>query len=234
VSGALPNDSSSRSTDAPRQIDVNPTLQVRPRRFIPSRTPSGSVWIWSGVIAVVAVLVLGGLYWTGLFSLLNSGSNACGYGNPGGECQGVGGPPFGFGTASQVKPATTTSGECAAMDFCYEIAVSEAGGGLIPRDLQLRMTTNNGVTLAIVSWYIDSANLAVNGFLSNTTNPSGTWLSTAGTGGTAAEMTSATSMTGAMEIWIDVSAGESPFGEGDIMTAFVQGPFAESILTTLP
>ncbi|MFZ1024530.1 MAG: hypothetical protein WAN87_10410 [Thermoplasmata archaeon] len=182
----------------------------------------------------MAVLVVGGLSWAGLFSFLNTGNNVCGFGNPGAQCQGIGGPPFGFGTATQVKPATTTAGECAATHYCYEIAISEAAGGLTPQALQLKLTTNTGVILAIDSWYIDSANLAVDGFLSSINNPSGGWLPTPGTGGTGMEMTSSTPLTGDMNFWIDVSATVSPYGEGTIMTAFAEGPFSDSVSTTLP
>ncbi len=182
----------------------------------------------------MVVLVVGGLYWIGVLSTLNSGSNDCGPGNVGATCQGIGGPPFGFGTVTQAHPPTMTAGECAATHFCYEFAISEAPDGLIAGDLQLKLSTNAGMVLAIVSWYVDSANVAVDGFLSSTSNPSGGWLSTPGTGGTAMEMSSSTLLTGSMNFWIDVSATVSPYGEGDILTAIGEGPFSDSVTTTLP
>ncbi len=139
---------------------------------------------------------------------------------------------FGFGTATQVNPAGATVGECAAAHFCYEVAISEASGGLTANDIQLKLTTNTGTIIAITSFYIDAANLAVNGYLGSATNPSGVWASTAGTGGAAVAVTGTTVMTGAMVIWLDIPA--TVYGTGAILTAFGQGTFSSSVTTTLP
>jgi flagellin-like protein len=139
---------------------------------------------------------------------------------------------FGFGTATQVNPTATTAGECTAAHFCYEIAISEASGGLTPNDIQLKLTSNTGTIIAINDFYIDAANLAVNGYLTSALNPSGAWASTAGTGGAAVEITGTSVMTGAMVMWIDITA--SVYGTGAILTAFGQGSFSSSVTTTLP
>lgn len=202
--------------------DRNSQRQDERRRRFPLGASAKSLWFWLGVTTVLVIVVAANIYWAE-----NRPSGV-------GGCEGLCGTVFGFGTASQEKPTSGTAGECAANNYCYEIALSEASGGMTPSDMQLKLTSNSGATIPIVSWYIDSVNVTVNRFLSNLTNPSGTWVSTPGTGGSAVEITGGTMLTGAMVIWIDVSATHSPYGTGAMLVAYVSGPHTSSVETTLP
>jgi hypothetical protein len=221
VSKARSQDSQDWSTDKVFGFRYRVVTRPPPKRGRSQRT----IWLWPAVFVVVLVVGVGSLFGAGLFSSIFTGG-PCNTLDCGGQ--------FRFGSANPVGPLNGSLGECAETDFCYEILIAYASGGLTPSNLQFKLTTNISTLLPIVSWYIDGANLTLNGYLSSPVNPSGTWTATPGVSGTAAEITNSTKLTSGMEIWIDVSATVSPYGTGARLYALGQGSFSGLLSITLP
>jgi hypothetical protein len=136
---------------------------------------------------------------------------------------------FGFGTAFLQRPASSTPGECAAYDYCYEISIALAAEGLTANDLELELTTATGSFVPIVNFYIDGAT-STQGYLSAVPgeNPAIAWFSGSGTFEPDSPLTSSDT------IWIDVSATTNPVGQGYQLTAIGVNAFSGQVLTTLP
>ncbi|MFZ1023424.1 MAG: hypothetical protein WAN87_04750 [Thermoplasmata archaeon] len=199
-----------------------PNQQSAPRR----RSPVRSIWFWPVVFGTVLVVAVASLYAGGLISALHLKNSSC-YGL---NC----GVPFGLGQATPVNGTNGTAGECAAMHYCYEVGIAFSASGITPSDLQLKLTTSSGTLLPLVSWYLDGANLTVDGFLSSAMNPSGVWTVYPGSGGASDSITDSTVITSAMEIWIDVSVNDSPYGTGATLIVTGEGSFSGSLSLVLP
>lgn len=192
----------------------------------PRRSPAQPIWVWPLVFGAVLVVAIACLYGGGLITTFHLKNSSC----SGLNC----GIPFGLGKVSTVNGTNGTAGECAAMHYCYEVGIAFASSGMNTSNLQLKLTTSIGTILPLVSWYIDGANVTLNGFLSNPENPSGFWMTNVGSGGVANAITDSTPINSSMTIWIDVSATVNPYGTGAILIATGVGSFSGSLTQALP
>ncbi len=119
-------------------------------------------------------------------------------------------------------------GECSAGAYCYQIPFVVTIYNLTASELQLKITTNTGLLVSIVAFYL-YGNSSSQGYLTGGVgaNPSGLWAEGQGT------MTPNSTLAGGDSIWIDVSPLD-PIGLEYQFTAMGYGPFSGSVSTTLP
>jgi hypothetical protein len=133
------------------------------------------------------------------------------------------GSVFAVGSPSLVSPPTSLVG-CHPSDYCYEVSVEAAAGGLTPANVSFEVTTAYGTAVSGVSGF---SILTITGqvLVSATGNPSTGWV--AGTG------TSQSPLSAGMIIVADVGTA-NPTGMSYVLQAQGLGSFSGTVVVSLP
>ncbi len=130
------------------------------------------------------------------------------------------GSAFGFGTISQHTGSTTGSAWCKSVAnvACYEITGSSFTSGLTVSGINFAVKDNTGAikgTIFLVS-------LDQTSYISETSG--GTWGTPTGS-----EITTSTTLSSTVSIWVDSGAATGVFGSGWTITAYGSGSFSSSV-----